>query len=226
MKELEDIISIIATLIGILLNITPIIIFSKIMRRKENDKIISQSILFYNIICSELWMIYWYRINKKIPMISASIDFYLSLFFIIIYFYFLQEKKFLIWIFSCFIILDLSFQVYYISIYIIKNDEIIGIITMIFNIITSYKPFQNIFKIMKEGNYKMISIFDTILGCFCAFFWLIYGILIKNYKAIIPNFIGFIISFIHILLYTVFYLKRKKNDEKKEKLNYKEIEED
>lgn len=226
MIELEDLISIIATIIGLVLNITPLILFTKIIKKQEKYQIIPQSILFFNIVCSELWTIYWYRINKNIPMISASMDFGFSIFFIIIYFYFLFEKNILYFLFSCFITFDLSFQVYYILIYMIKDKEIIGKITMIFTLITSIKPAQNILKIAKDGNYKMIPLIDTILGCFCAFFWFFYGILIKDIYAIFPNLIGFIIAFIHIALYTIFNLIRKKDEDKKEKLVYKEIEED
>ena len=220
----EDVISLIGTIIGIFLFISPSILFYKIIRRQEKHIIISKTILLFNIVCGELWMCYWLRLNKIIPMISSAISLSFSIIYAIIYLYFYFLGKIFNWFLSSIFTIVIVWQCYYSIIFILEDYEFIGMIAMIINIITYIQPVQNILRIIKQGNFKSISIINSILGFLSSGCWLSYGILIKNIKSIIPNGIGFIVSIIHIAIWTFFYLRMKSDDDKNEKLNNNEIE--
>ena len=222
----EDVISLIGTIIGIFLFISPSILFYKIIRRQEKHIIISKTILLFNIVCGELWMCYWLRLNKIIPMISSAISLSFSIIYAIIYLYFYFLGKIFKWILSSILTIVIVWQCYYSIIFILEDYEFIGMIAMIINIITYIQPVQNILRIIKQGNFKSISIINSILGFLSSGCWLSYGILINNIKSIIPNGIGFIVSIIHIAIWTFFYLRMKSDDDKNEKLNNNEIEDD
>ena len=222
----EDVISLIGTIIGIFLFISPSILFYKIIRKQEKHIIISKSMLLFNILCGELWMCYWLRLNKLIPMISSAISLSFSLIFAIIYLYFYFLGKIINWFFSSIFTIIVVWQCYYYIIFILEDYEIIGMIAMIINIITYIPAAQNISRIIRQGNFKSIPIFNTIIGIFSSICWLTYGILIKNIISIIPNAIGFIISIIHIAIWTFFNLRMKSDDDKNENLSNNEIEDD
>ena len=222
----EDVISLVGTMTGIFLFIPPSILFYKIIRKQEKHIIISKSMLLFNIVCGELWMCYWLRLNKIIPMISSAISLSFSLIFAIIYLYFYFLGKIINWFFSSIFTIILVWQCYYYIIFILEDYEIIGMIAMIINIITYIPAAQNISRIIRQGNFKSIPIFNTIIGIFSSICWLTYGILIKNIISIIPNAIGFIISIIHIAIWTFFNLRMKSDDDKNENLSNNEIEDD
>ena len=206
----EDVISLIGTIIGIFLFISPSILFYKIIRRQEKHIIISKTILLFNIVCGELWMCYWLRLNKIIPMISSAISLSFSIIYAIIYLYFYFLGKIFKWILSSILTIVIVWQCYYSIIFILEDYEFIGMIAMIINIITYIQPVQNILRIIKQGNFKSISIINSILGFLSSSSWLSYGILIKNIKSIIPNGIGFIVSIIHIAIWTFFLFENEK----------------
>ena len=222
----EDVISLVGTMTGIFLFIPPSILFYKIIRKQEKHIIISKSMLLFNIVCGELWMCYWLRLNKIIPMISSAISLSFSLIFAIIYLYFYFLGKIFKWFFSSIFTIIVVWQCYYYIIFILEDYEIIGMIAMIINIITYIPAAQNISRIIRQGNFKSIPIFNTIIGIFSSICWLTYGILIKNIISIIPNAIGFIISIIHIAIWTFFNLRMKSDDDKNENLSNNEIEDD
>ena len=182
--------------------------------------------LLFNILCGELWMCYWLRLNKIIPMISSAISLSFSLIFAIIYLYFYFLGKIINWFFSSIFTIIVVWQCYYYIIFILEDYEIIGMIAMIINIITYIPAAQNISRIIRQGNFKSIPIFNTIIGIFSSICWLTYGILIKNIISIIPNAIGFIISIIHIAIWTFFNLRMKSDADKNENLSNNEIEDD
>jgi len=222
----QDVISLVGTMTGIFLFIPPSILFYKIIRKQEKHIIISKSMLLFNIVCGELWMCYWLRLNKIIPMISSAISLSFSLIFAIIYLYFYFLGKIINWFFSSIFTIIVVWQCYYYIIFILEDYEIIGMIAMIINIITYIPAAQNISRIIRQGNFKSIPIFNTIIGIFSSICWLTYGILIKNIISIIPNAIGFIISIIHIAIWTFFNLRMKSDDDKNENLSNNEIEDD
>lgn len=217
MDTVKDIIAWIGTAIGIGLNITPAVLFYKIFRKIENYKIVPESMMVFNILCSMLWTCYWLRQDNFVPTVSSGIGTGLSIIFAILYLLVVFEGRYMVNLFSVLLVFDLCAQLYYVLVYLLPLDAV-GKIAMVINIINYAAPGQNIIKVIKEGNYKLIPIVTTIFGFLCSASWFTFGVLQKDINCIIPNSLGLLFSSINMITWTVFYLRRKPEDEKKDKM--------
>ncbi len=143
---IEDLVTWIETIDGILLNISPMILIFKIMKDEENFKIISESMLILNLLCSEVWFFYWFRQNQFVPLIATSFDTFFGSLSAIIYLYFFLEKHKIKWLIGILIVIDFVIQIYYICMFIIKsfyynwkNYHIIKIFKLYFSWIKYYE---------------------------------------------------------------------------------------
>lgn len=211
--DLSVIVSWIGTIMGFILNIAPIVQFFNIFRGKEKIDIVPELMLVFNILCSELWSCYWLRQNIFVPFFSAAVGLGLSEIFAIIYLYFYGEKivgKFLIYVL---IESGLVYGFYYLLVFVIPTYQTVGTIAMVVNILTYIAPGQNIIKVIKQRNYKLISIASTIVGAACSLCWFSFGLMIKDINTIIPNSIGLTFSLINTFVWIYFYLNRKDEEE-------------
>lgn len=223
--ELEEtdwsvVISWIGTIIGFILNITPAVQFWNIFKGKEKIDIVPESMLIFNICCSELWACYWIRQDVFVPCFSAVIGLGLSQIFAIIYLYYFTNKqtvKFLIYII---IESGIIYGFYYLLVFIIPSYQIVGTLAMLVNIFTYIAPGQKILIVIKERNYRLIPIASTIAGMACSASWLTFGLMIWDKNTIVPNSIGLIFSIVNTSIWTYYYLNRK--DENKGKVNLEE----
>lgn len=211
-----DIIGWIGTAIGIGLNISPIILFWKVLRKIEKKDIIPESMLIFNILCSLLWATYWLRKVVFVACFSSSVGTILSIIFSIVYLYVTFEDSIFKFLVAAFIDLDICAQLYYILVYIVPDVEYIGTVAMVVNIINYAAPGQNILKVIKEGDYKLIPIVTTLFGAACSLSWLSFGILKRDINCIVPNSLGMVFSVVNISIWTIFYLKRKPETEDKD----------
>ena len=216
-----DIIGWIGTAIGIGLNISPIILFWKVLRKVEKKDIIPESMLIFNILCSLLWATYWLRKVVFVACFSSSVGTILSIIFSIVYLYVTFEDSITKFLVAAFIDLDICAQLYYILVYIVPDVEYIGTVAMVINIINYAAPGQNILKVIREGDYRLIPIVTTLFGAACSLSWLSFGILKKDINCIVPNSLGMVFSTANISIWAYFYLKRnskKQNDDKAQEL--------
>ena len=93
---------------------------------------------------------------------------------------------------------------------------------MVINIISYAAPGQNIIKVIKKKDYKLIPIVTTIAGLLCSLSWTLFGILQKDWNSIIPNGLGIIFSSINIIVWLIFYCKSKRKEKNSEALVEKE----
>ena len=129
------------------------------------------------------------RQNAFVPTVSSGIGTGLSILFAWIYLYVFLEGKPLYFFFAFLLVADLVGQFYYALMYIIPL-EYVGKIAMVVNIINYAAPGQNIIKVIKEGNYKLIPIVTTVFGAMCSVSWFTFGVLQKDWNCIIPNPLG------------------------------------
>ena len=87
---------------------------------------------------------------------------------------------------------------------------------MVAGIVTSIAPAQNVIKVFKLGQYKLIPIWTCIFGGLCSACWLVFGILIKDIYNIIPNGISLTIQICNTSIWAYFYCTRKEEKEDKE----------
>ena len=224
--DLPTIISWIGTVIGIILNISPIVMFYSIIKGKNKIEIVPESMLIFNILCSSLWACYWYlQVDKFVPFFSSAFGLALSEIFSLIYLFFLAEKDWKKYFLYAFLEINLVLEFNYALLFIIKDYIIVGNIAMVVNIITYITPGQKIYQVIKTRNYNLIPISSTLSGSLCTLAWLIFGLLIWDIRTIIPNGLGLIFATINSGVWAYFYFTRNKDeDEKEEKMTPNEEE--
>ena len=99
---------------------------------------------------------------------------------------------------------------------------IVGKIAMVTGVLLNVAPGQNVVKVFKEGNYKLIPIWSTLFGGLNTLSWLVFGLMIWDINSIVPNSIAFTISCANATIWLVFYLKSKGKEEKEEQLKAEE----
>ena len=224
--DLPTIVSWIGTVIGIILNISPIVMFYSIIKGKNKIEIVPESMLIFNILCSSLWACYWYlQVDKFVPFFSSAFGLALSEIFSLIYLFFLAEKDWKKYFLYAFLEINLVLEFNYALLFIIKHYIIVGNIAMVVNIITYITPGQKIYQVIKTRNYNLIPISSTLSGSLCTLAWLIFGLLIWDIRTIIPNGLGLIFATINSGVWAYFYFTRdKEQDEKEEKITPNEEE--
>ena len=224
--DLPTIVSWIGTVIGIILNISPIVMFYSIIKGKNKIEIVPESMLIFNILCSSLWACYWYlQVDKFVPFFSSAFGLALSEIFSLIYLFFLAEKDWKKYFLYAFLEINLVLEFNYALLFIIKDYITVGNIVMVVNIITYITPGQKIYQVIKTRNYNLIPISSTLSGSLCTLAWLIFGLLIWDIRTIIPNGLGLIFATINSGVWAYFYFTRNKDeDEKEEKMTPNEEE--
>lgn len=224
--DLPTIVSWVGTIIGFILNITPLIMFWNIFLGKESIAIVPETMLIFNILCPSLWACYWWlQVDKFVPFFSAIVGVGLSEIFALIYLFYLAEKNIKKYLVYAFLEINLVLEFNYFLLRIIGNYSTVGTIAVVVNIITYIAPGQNIIKVIRERNYKLIPISSTLAGASCALSWLTFGILIKDINTIIPNTLGLLFATINSSIWAYFYCNRDKTEDEKEELITPEKEE-
>ena len=224
--DLPTIISWIGTVIGIILNISPIVMFYTIVTGKNKIEIVPESMLIFNILCSSLWACYWYlQVDKFVPFFSSAFGLALSEIFALIYLFYLANKDWKKYLIFAFLEINLVLEFNYGLLVILGDHITVGNIAVVVNIITYITPGQKIYEVFKTKNYNLIPITSTISGSMCTLCWLIFGLLIWDIRTIIPNGLGLIFATINSAVWIYFYCTRdKENDEKSEKITPNEDE--
>jgi solute carrier family 50 protein (sugar transporter) len=96
--------------------------------------------------------------------------------------------------------------------YFIISKKITGLTAMVFNVLMYAAPGEKILKVCKTKQYNLIPIFSTVGGFFCSLCWLMFGIIKGDINMIIPNALGLFFAILQVIVYTVFYCKKKSED--------------
>ena len=218
--DLPTIVSWIGTVIGIILNISPIVMFYSIIRGQKKIEIVPESMLIFNILCSSLWACYWYlQVDKFVPFFSSAFGLALSEIFALIYLFYLADKDWKKYILYAFLEINLVLEFNYGLLFVLGDYITVGNIAVVVNIITYITPGQKIYQVIKTKNYNLIPISSTLSGSLCTLCWLIFGLLIWDIRTIIPNGLGLVFATINSGVWAYFYFTRdKEEDEKEEKI--------
>ena len=224
--DLPTNISWIGTVIGIILNISPIVMFYSIIRGQKKIEIVPESMLIFNILCSSLWACYWYlQVDKFVPFFSSAFGLALSEIFALIYLFYLADKDWKKYILYAFLEINLVLEFNYGLLFVLGDYITVGNIAVVVNIITYITPGQKIYQVIKTKNYNLIPISSTLSGSLCTLCWLIFGLLIWDIRTIIPNGLGLVFATINSGVWAYFYFTRdKEEDEKEEKITPNEEE--
>ena len=197
------------TIITVILNVSPLVAFIPIIKGKEKYTNIPILMLVFNLLNNLAWGCYWYRIFDYPPMICSVICAIIATFFFVVYLYFFTNKnikKFILYNF-CLIIVEIL--IIFICLYALESLKIFGIILIVFNVLMFIAPGQNLIRVIKEKNYKLIPIATTIVGSICSAGWLLYGKIVNDINCIIPNGLGLICSILTTIVWMIFFIREK-----------------
>ena len=125
--ELPTLVAWIGTIIGCILNLTPITMFRKIYLEEESIEIVPESMLIFNILCPSLWACYWWlQVDKFVPFFSAMLGVGLSEIFALIYLFYFAEKNIKLYLLYAFLEINLLLEFNYIFLKLIGDYSIVG----------------------------------------------------------------------------------------------------
>ena len=208
LENIDVIFSSVGTILDIILNITPAVLILNVMTGKESYKIIPELMLIVSIITRLTFVCYWQKEKRLVPLLNAIIGTILSSVFFCIYLYYYTLKNKYKWFMYALSQLFAEIFLYIIYMAIFKSF-ILGRMTLVLNSAVYISPSQNILKVIKEKNYKLIPIWTTLVGILCSICWFTYGMIIKNSNTIISNIVGIIASLVATYTWVYYYCKSK-----------------
>ena len=220
LKPIKNYLSTFNTIITVFLNLSPFVVFLNVSKGKEKYTNIPPLMLLFNLINNAIWGCYWHRRGEFSGFFCSFICGTIATLFVVWYIYYFTKKKirrFLIYCGFQFLI-ETIIIIFYVSE--ILALPVIGILLIIINTLQYIAPAQNLIKVIKEKNHKLIPIVSTILGALCSGGWLLFALIIGDINCLIPNLLGCISSIITTLIwfwiYTKYNNKGKENEEEKE----------
>lgn len=202
----------IGTIIGIGLNLSSIVLFYEVFRKKRLYTEIPESYIVSNVVNNIINLAWGFQKKDQNMQISSGAGTGIALTWGILYLFFVSQKKVLMFALYVFILLNLSTELCYIFGFMIQpqavGDKVAGIVAFILTIVNNATPGQNIITVIKTGKYKLIPIVTTCFGLACGTCWFIYGIVeLKDYMMYVPNGLGMLLNILQIVVYIPNYIK-------------------
>ena len=206
----------IGTVIGVFLNLSPVVLFYEIYKKKRVYTEIPEMMFVMGVFCGLLNTAYGILIRDTNIILSSAIGSILQIIYSTIYLYLLSKGKIFTWLLYLFIAYNLSLEVLYffsnVLDYNISNavaQEITGWLNVFIGVINAGAPGQKIMTVWKTCNYKLIPIVTTVCQFACSLTWAIYGLFKLDLKIIIPNVLGVLLTLGQIFVYLYAYNKMK-----------------
>ena len=211
------------TAITVFLNLSPGVLFLNVSKGKEKYTNIPPLMLLFNLLNNAIWGCYWHRKGEFSGFFCSFICGTIATIFLVWYLYYYSNKnagKFLLY--ACIhCAVQTGIIVFFLSN--ILDLPVVGILLIVINTLQYIAPAQNLLKVIKEKNHKLIPIVSTILGTICSGGWLLFALIIGDINCFIPNGLGCISSILTTIVWFWIYSKYgDKKDEEKEELVDKE----
>ena len=223
---IKQYVSLFGTGLNIIRNLSPIVIFLNIAKGKEKYTNIPPLMLLFSFLSNAIWGGYWYRKKELSVFWCCFICVVIATIFSAWYLFYAAGKK--IGKFIFYVLCQISFELGIILLFFSNLIDlvIVGIILIGINTMQYVSPSQNLIKVIKEKNHKLIPILTTILGALCSGSWLLFGLTVGDINSIISNGLGCLSSITTTLIWIWIYLKyNKKGEEEEEELVEKDEEE-
>ena len=209
LNEIIPYLQIFNTIITVVLNLSPIVGFISVIKGKEKYTNIPVLMLVFNLLNNLCWGCYWCRVSRYSPMICSIICSTIATFFFFIYLYYFSNKNIKKYILYLFALFSIEIIIIYISYYVVQNLTYYGRFLIVINILMFVAPGQNLVRVIREKNYKLIPIASTIVGSICSGGWYLYGKIVNDINCMIPNGLGLIFSIFTTLVWTFYYFREK-----------------
>ena len=220
LTPIKNYVSLFSTFLNIFLNLSPIVIFINIVKGKEEYTNIPPMMLLFSFLNNAIWGGYWYRKNEMSVFWCCFICVTIATIFSSWYLFYYSKKIFCK--FMIYVLFQIAFEMGIIALFFSNLIDlyIVGILLIVINTMQYVSPAQNLIKVIKEKNHKLIPIISTILGALCSGGWLLFGLIVGDINSIISNGLGCLSSiFTTLIWFWIFtkYGKREKGDENEEK---------
>ena len=181
--------------------LTLVIPFFNVLRCKLNYEFTPIALINTIYVDSIAWYIYADKIICQPLKLCHTIGAICTLLLIIIYLAF-ELKKYLVDSILNLLILILGTLVMHKGLTIVVEDaQMVGKVCIATKLITFFTPILMIYRVIKEKNYKLISINNTFT-CMCACIgWVLYGKFTNDINIMIPNIAGIVLCFIQFIVY-------------------------
>ena len=180
---------------------TLVIPFFNVLRCKLNYEFTPIALINTIYVDSIAWYIYGDKIICQPLKLCHTIGCICTLLLIMIYLVF-ELKKYLIDSILNLLILILGCLVLHKGLTIVVEDaQMVGKVCIATKLITFFLPILMIFRVVKEKNYKLISINTTFAYMCSCIGWLLYGKSTNDINVMIPNIAGILLCFVQFLVY-------------------------
>lgn len=196
------------TSLSVILNIVPAVAFINVVKEIDKYTVIPESMLICNLFNGVGWGCYWHLKNAYMPRLCSIICSVLSLFYAFLYLFYRVEKSCLKWLLSVIVVIGICLGGGYLCLYVFPIGPF-GFGLMIVNILMFVSPAQNLGRVFKEKQYKLIPIASTLAGAACSGGWLLFGLINGDINCIVPNALGLVSSIFTAGVYVYFRAQAK-----------------
>lgn len=153
------------------------------------------------------WYIYADKIVCEQLKLCNTIGACCTLLLIVIYLAFELKKYLIDSILNCLILILGTLVIYKGLTIVVEDADMIGKICIGTKILTFIIPIILTFRVIKEKNYRLISLNSTITYMISCIGWILFGKASFDINIIIPNAIGVVLFFIQFIVYLNFKKK-------------------
>ena len=213
---IKSYLSVFNTVITVFLFLSPAVVFINVAKGKEKYTNIPPMMLLFNLLNNAIWGCYWHRKGEFSGFFCSFICGTIATVYLVWYLYYVAEKqagKFILYTCAQFLI-EAGIIFFFLSN--IMELTYVGFLLIGINTLMYIAPAQNLMKVIKEKNHKLIPIVSTILGSICSGGWLLFALIIGDINCFIPNGLGCISSIITTLIWFWIYTKYGKKGDNEE----------
>jgi hypothetical protein len=191
--------------------LAPVVPFCQLVNEQKDLKDIPGILLFCSLMNCILWLDYGLLDDALQVYFANGLGGAITLIWITIFVIYLGKKNcgcaFVLIILLMIFVGGVSYTFYFII-----SKKLTGICAMVFNVLMYAAPGEKIFRVCVTKKYQLIPIFSTIGGFFCSLCWLMFGVYKGDNNLIIPNGLGLFFAILQVIVYLVFYCKKRSEE--------------
>jgi uncharacterized protein with PQ loop repeat len=199
--DYQYIVGCVATGLSVCFYFSLVIPFFNVLRCKLNYEFTPIALIDTIYVDCLAWYIYTDKISCDQLKLSSSIGACCSLLLIVIYLAFELKKYTIDSILNCLILILGTLVIHKGLDVVVEDSDMVGKICIGARLITFCIPILMTYRVIKEKNYKLISVNTTLTYMLSCIGWLIFGKFANDLNIMCANCIGVAICFIQFCIY-------------------------